>query len=88
MLEISQSSLWRKKLFESQNDKKFEISSKKSNELPEYIKNIFKKYNLRYYVSKIESSPENFATDLIIFKFESCRFSSIVGYSGNNQNVF
>jgi hypothetical protein len=83
--EISQDSLWRKRLFEGQYNEPFLITFKELEELPCKLWNAFSQYGLEYFVTKIHSCPEKFDEGLIIFKFEAKGFLHVVRYSGNNQ---
>lgn len=85
--DISQSSYWRKLLFDSEYDQKFLISNIVKVKLTKYILDPIEAYDLKYYVSKVKESPEEFDEGLIIFKFESCEFPEITSYSGNNEGV-
>lgn len=86
-LEISQDSLWRKKLFEGQYEEKLLITYKEIAEIPGYLTNIFEQYKLEYYVSKTRFCPETFDENLMIFKFEAKGLPDLVRYSGNNETV-
>ncbi len=88
--DISQSSVWRKRLFESLYDTKYLISIENSAELPQYIKTPILKYNLRYFVSKIEGIVDDwdfYYDGGVLFRFEAVKYGSIHGYSFNNTEV-
>ena len=84
--EVSKDSLWRKRLFAGQYNERFLISFKDLEELPCNLWTTFSQYGLEFYVSKVDSCPEEFDEGLIIFKFEANLFSHIVSYSGNSQH--
>lgn len=86
-LEISQSSIWRERLFENQYNKRFLITYENTNEVPDYLKLAFLNYKLRYYISKADSCSEKFDKELVIFKIEAVDFRSLIRYSGNNYDV-
>jgi len=83
--EISQDDLWSKRLFEGPYNEPFLITFKELEELPCRLWTTFSQYGLEFFVSKVDSCPEEFAEGLIIFKFEAKGFSDVVGYSGNIQ---
>ncbi len=87
-MEISQDSLWRKRLFEGQYHEQFLATYKELAELPCRLWTIFSQYGLEFLVSKVQSCPETFDEGLIIFKFEAKGFSHLVRYSGNDRNDF
>lgn len=86
VIEVSQDSLWRKRLFEGQYNERFLITFRELEELPCSLWTIFSQYGLEFFVSKVNSCPEEFDEEPVIFKFEAKGFSHIVRYSGNNQN--
>ena len=59
------------------------IGKKDEEYIPQYIKHIFTELNLMFLVSKTKHSLELFDRDIIIFKFESLPFPSIVRFTGN-----
>ena len=88
--DISQSSLWRARLFQSPYNIRFLICIENLKELSVYIRNPILKYNLRYYVSKIEGTVDewDFYYDSgELFKFEAVKYGSVYGYSFNNTEV-
>lgn len=86
-LDISQSSYWRKILFSSDYGQNFLISKANRDKIPAYVLEPIESYDLKFYVSKVNDSPEEFDEGFIIFKFESCEFPEIIRYSGNNEQV-
>ncbi|MCC5466827.1 hypothetical protein LMF89_15885 [Pelosinus sp. Bkl1] len=87
-MEISQDSLWRKRLFEGQYHEQFLATYKELEELPCQLWTIFSQYGLEFLVSKVQSCPETFDENLTIFKFQAKGFSHLVRYSGNGRNNF
>ena len=88
IVDISQVSYWRALLFENSYNIKFLISKRTIDKIPIKLRDIFSKYDLKFYVSKVVESdcPENF-DGLVIFKFEAAEFPNITWYSGNNSDV-
>jgi len=83
VIEVSQDSLWRKRLFEGQYNERFLITFKELEELPCRLWASFSQYGLEFFVSKVHSCPEEFHEGVINFKFEAKGFSHLVRYSGN-----
>jgi len=86
-LEISQASYWRGLLFNSDYNEKTLIDLNSADHIPAYIRDYFRQYDLKYYVSKVKDCPEKFDSSLKIFKFEACEYSDVICYSGNNSGV-
>jgi hypothetical protein len=84
--EISQDSLWKKKIFWGRYEEKFLITGKELESLPCNLWMNFSQYDLEYYVSKVHSCPQEFAEGLVIFKFEAKEFPQVVSYSANSQH--
>lgn len=84
-LEISQASIWRKRLFQSQYNEFFLVTYERISEVPIYLRAAFSRYKLKYKISKVKSSPEYFDEGLIIFKIEAADYEKLVRYSGNND---
>ncbi|HWR09873.1 hypothetical protein [Sporomusa sp.] len=76
--EISQDSLWRKKLFEGQFNEQFLITCKKLEELPCHLWSPFSQYSLEFFVSKIYSCPEGPDGGCILFEFKAKGFPHLV----------
>ncbi|MGE9759568.1 hypothetical protein [Pseudomonas sp. PDM20] len=85
MIDFSQSSYWRIKLFQAQYGEQFLISNESAETLPEPLREAFRKHNLRYYVSKVADCPDTFLEGSVIFKFEASEHPALVRYSGNFQ---
>ncbi len=85
--EISQDSVWRKKIFAGAYDELFLITYKELDELPCSLWADFSQYGLEFFVSKVDSEREKNNTGQIVFKFEAKGFSHVVQYSCNNKNI-
>jgi len=83
MIDFSQSSYWRIKLFQAPYDKKFLISNEYPEVIPAPLREAFRKHDLRYYVSKVATCPDEFLEGSVIFKFEASSNPDLVRYSGN-----
>ncbi len=90
VIDASQDSYWRKKLFESDEYESFPIDKDHlEGILPEVAKAI-KKYNLQYLAAKVpacETEPWLSEGGLIIFKFWAKHYPSVKMFSGNNPDV-
>jgi hypothetical protein len=90
-LEVSTSSFWRKKIFQSAPYEKFVINKYQTGDIWEPIKSALIKYNLRYYVYMIsfETAKEwqDWDSTQIIFRFEPIEFPDLLNSSANNPNV-
>jgi len=87
VLQVSQDSLWRKRLFDGQYNERFLITFRELEELPYSLWTTFSQYGLEYFVSKVHSCPEKFEDGAVIFKFEAKEFSHLIRYSVNNHNT-
>ena len=85
--DISQSSQWRKALFNLTQDQYLLICKDSEIALPAYIERYFRRHNLQYSVRTVEMCPESFDEGMIIFEFAPLLFPDIKHYSGNNPNV-
>ncbi|MDQ8735105.1 hypothetical protein [Paenibacillus sp. LHD-38] len=89
--EISISSYWRKKLFESSEKSMLIIDKDNLLGINDYLKKQIKRYDLKYYVSVVPHMDaagwDDWGNNLFYFKFEPVEFSHIVSYSANNPNV-
>ena len=84
--EISQDNLWRKKIFEGQYNDQLLITYKELEELPCLLWTVFSKYGLEFFVSKVQSGPEEAEEGQIIFKFEAKGFPHIIKYVSTSEN--
>lgn len=80
---ISIDGFWRKRLFSSENDCNHLLNKSTAN-LPDEVKNIIVKYNLKINVCKSKNTPDESG---VIFKFTSVEFDDIISYSENNPEV-
>lgn len=78
--DISITSSWRKKLFESKQGEKFLVNGETGYEIWHYTVIEMQKYNLQYYVSKIKVK-DGYAT----FLFEAREFPTVRDISWNNS---
>ena len=87
--DISLSSFWRKRLFDSKDKEKFLIDIHNLNELPKYVKGPVARYRLRYYVYKTDEvlDKDFYYEGGVFFKFEAVEFNKISNYSFNNLGV-
>ena len=81
--EVSQDSVWCKKLLAAKYNERFLITFKQLEEVPCSLWTDFSRYGLEFFVSKVDSCPEQFAAGATIFKFEAKGFSHVVSYSSN-----
>lgn len=84
--EVSQDSLWRAKLLAGQYNEQFLLTYKELEELPCNLWTTFSKYGLEFFISKVDSCPEEFAPGSLIFKYEAKEFPHVVSYSSNSQD--
>ena len=87
VVDVSQISYWRNKLFKLKENEELEINTTNHKDLPEYIVSAITKYKLNYKVSKVSSSeaePWLSEGGMLIFKFWAVNYPSLCGYSGNN----
>ena len=90
VVDLSQNSYWRKKLFEAKEYEPFDIDK---NNLDHLSKNLIKailEHDLKYQVAKVPSNEtESWLSegDLIIFKFWAKEFPSVKIFSGNNPDI-
>lgn len=84
VIEVSQDSLWRVRLLEGKYNERFLITCKELEELPCSLWGAFSQYGLEFYVSKVDSCPEEFDEGLVILKFEAKGFPQLVKYFADN----
>lgn len=80
--EISVSDEWRKVLFDNDFNIKF-LLDRNTTKNQTYLCKILNKYNLKYYVSKLEFNDKE-----VVFKFESVEFNNIYNVSYNPINTY
>lgn len=86
-LEISLSSIWRKRIFDLDKNEILQLSSKDKDIIPEYIRDVILDKDLSFYIRIVDSCEEQFDEGLVIFRFCSAEFSEIEAYSGNNPEI-
>ena len=86
-LEISNDYYWRKLLFDSSYNVEYNLTYKKPQLIPKYIRKEICENRLEFSVLKVKFCPEYFDDGLVIFEFKSKEFPNIIRYSGNNKNV-
>lgn len=86
-LEISIDSYWRKRLREKSYNEKLEITYRRPDEIPKYIRKEILLYKLEFEAMRTASCKEYFDEGLEIFAFQSKEFPSMIRYTGNNPNV-
>lgn len=90
VVDASQISYWRKKLFEAEEYSSFPIDSENCNGLWVETVVAIKKYKLRYFVAKVPSSEaESWLSEdgLVVFKFWPQQYPEVKTFSGNNPNI-
>lgn len=90
--DISQASIWRKKLFDSEYGTRFLIDCNSTiHQNLDYLRKFLCRYKLRYFVSKVLYSEttgwEDYEglEDDVMFKFEVVEFPEIFAFSANNS---
>ena len=86
VVEVSQDDSWRTKLLEAHYNESFLLTFKELEEVPCSLWITFSHNSLEFFVSKVQSCPQQFDAGLVIFKFEAKGFPQLVRYSGNNPN--
>ena len=76
--EISQNSLWRKKLLTGQFNDQFLITYKELEELPCHLWSPFSQYGLEFFVAKIYSCPERADGGGVLLEFKAKGFPHVV----------
>jgi hypothetical protein len=87
MMDASQASYWRGRLFDSKLGEVFEISRGVTSELPRRVTEAIHQYGLRFSVSTVspvEADSWLSQGGYVIFKFWATEFPSLTRYSGNN----
>ena len=87
MMDASQASYWRGRLFDATLGEVFEISRRNTSGLPRRVTEAIQKYGLRFSVSTVSSvETESWLSQggNVIFKFWVSEFPSVTRFSGNN----
>lgn len=90
VIDASQKSFWRRKLFEAKENFTFIIDYENCQELSPDTIEALRKYKLRYLVAKVaECEAESWLSEdgLVVFKFWPLKYPGIKMYSGNNPDT-
>ncbi|MBC2737473.1 MAG: hypothetical protein HF981_24140 [Desulfobacteraceae bacterium] len=90
VVDLSQNSYWRKKLFDAEENEPFDIDKNNIDHLPNNLIKEILEYDLKYQVAKVPSDEtESWLSEggLVIFKFWVKDFPSVKIYSGNNPDI-
>tara|TARA_B100000446_G_C10528788_1_gene332958 strand:+ start:677 stop:1006 length:330 start_codon:yes stop_codon:yes gene_type:complete len=90
VVDATQISLWREKIFNAEINEVFEIDIANHEGLDDQVVSAIRKYNLQYCVSKIPSSeaePWLSEGNLVVFKFWAKHHPKVCLYTGNNPSV-
>ena len=90
VIDASQDSYWRKKLFESEDYELFPIDKDHLEGLLPEVAKAIKQYDLHYLSAKVpaeEAEPWLSEGGLMIFKFWAKTYHSVKMFSGNNPDV-
>lgn len=90
VVDLSQVSYWRQRLFDSEVDRTFPIDRDHLEGVPASLAKAIRARNLRFEVSKVDArDAPSWLSDggLIIFRFRSVEFPSVVSFTGNNPGV-
>lgn len=90
MVDLSQKSYWRKRLFDAGLYELFIIDRDHLEGVPLPLAGVIRARNLKFEVSKVDlaQAPEWMRADaLVIFRFRAVEFPSLVTYSANNPGV-
>lgn len=89
VIDLSQDSFWRKKLFEADKNEIFDIDKNNLDNLPQTLVKAIIRYNLKYRVAKVDGSETDawLSEDgSIVFKFWVVEFPNLNIFSGNNPD--
>ena len=90
VIDASQASYWRSKLFDSKAGEVFEISSVNLSGLPVEVASAIQRFGLRFSATVADASkvePWLGENGAVVFEFWATDFPSIRSYSGNNPAV-
>ena len=92
VIDASQESVWRRRLFDAPLHAAFPIDARHSEELPDDVVRGLRRYGLRYRVARVPRTAETtFAgpgwDGFEVFRFTASRYPDIVGYSANHSAV-
>ena len=89
VIDLSQDSFWRKKLFEADMNEIFDIDKNNLEHLPQSLAKAILKYNLKFKVAKVDGSETDAwlsENGCIVFKFWVVEFPKLKMFSGNNTD--
>jgi uncharacterized membrane protein len=87
MIDASQVSYWRSRLFDSKPGEVFEISRRDTSGLPRVVATAIRKLGLHFSVSSVPPGDAEVwlsANGMVVFKFWATDFPSVHRFSGNN----
>jgi pentose-5-phosphate-3-epimerase len=90
VLDVSQSSYWRAKLFKSKEKDIFTINRTETTELSQELKQAIERHNLQYCIAvapATECEAWLGAEGNIIFNFWASQNPTVKSYSGNNPEI-
>jgi hypothetical protein len=90
VVDLTQKSYWRQRLFDSKAYQVFPIDRDHLEGVPSSLANAIRARNLRFEVSKVDArDAPSWLSDggLIIFRFRAVEFPSVVIFTGNNPRV-
>ena len=90
VVDLSQVSAWRLRLFDSKPGEVFEISREDLSGLPSRVAAALRRYRLRYSVTVAdvaEGEPWLRENGAVVFKFWATAFPTVKAFSGNNPAV-
>lgn len=91
VIDASQQTYWRKKLFESTTDQVFVIDQYHHVDLCPVTIAAIKKYELSYSVKKVDASEAAAWLSqggLVVFKFWANHYPTVQSFSGNNPELY
>ena len=89
VIDLSQDSFWRKKLFNADKNEIFDIDKNNLDHLPQSLVKKIIKYNLKFKVAKVDTSETDAwlsENGSIVFKFWVVEFPNLKIFSGNNPD--
>ena len=90
VIDLSQKSYWRERLFNSNKNQHFDINENNFEEASKILKEAIMKYKLKFKVCRVhESEADHWLSEggNIVFKFWATNYPSLKAYTGNNPKV-
>jgi hypothetical protein len=91
VIDASQSSMWRRRLFDAPLYTPFEIDVRHVEGLPDVVRKGIVRHKLAYVVCKVLQAETSFAGedwgDCVFFRFQAKRYPEIVSFTVNNPQV-